>query len=165
MAEFFAYAGLSPARQAGRPLSVSRAGPWSGAGTCHRRALTLRTAVMAAAIQGSRCSPSRTIRMLCRAVLTPAMGIRATGIPVPAGVRCGAMVTPPADPDQADRGADVVHRGGQLRLEAGGDAHGHDEPPQRAGRADDPGFADWAPDEADRHGILAESPERLFFSS
>jgi hypothetical protein len=103
--------------------------------------------------------------MLCRAVLTPANGNPGHRHPGAGGGPLRGDGDPPADPDQADRGADVVHRGGQLRLEAGGDAHGHDEPPQGAGRADDPGFADWTPDEADRHRILAESPERLFFSS
>ena len=46
-----------------------------------RRALTLRTAEMAAAMGGDSCSPSRMIRTLCRRVSTPVMGMRATGAP------------------------------------------------------------------------------------
>ena len=78
--------------------------------------------------------------MLCRAVLTPAMGIRVTGIPCRRGPLRGDG-DPPADPDQADRRADVVHRGSQLGLETRGDTHGQDEAPEGGRRADDPGFA------------------------
>jgi hypothetical protein len=38
-------------------------------GAFHRSALTCRTAVIAAATAGERCSPSRTIRTLCRTPL------------------------------------------------------------------------------------------------
>jgi hypothetical protein len=45
-------------------------------------------------MQGERCSPSRTIRTLCRSVSTPVMGMRATCVLVTAGVSSGAMGYP-----------------------------------------------------------------------
>ena len=78
--------------------------------------------------------------MVCRVVLTPAMGTRATGMPKHGRGPLRGDGHPPADPDQADRRADVVHRGGQFRLETRRDTQGHDQAPEGAARADDPGF-------------------------
>jgi hypothetical protein len=55
---------------------------------------TERTAEIAAAIRGDRCSPSRTIRTVYLMVSMPAIGSRTTDAGVPAGVSSGAMVTP-----------------------------------------------------------------------
>jgi hypothetical protein len=57
-------------------------------------ALTERTAEIAAASRGERCSPSRAMRTVYLIVSTPVIGSRTTGASVPDGVSSGAMVMP-----------------------------------------------------------------------
>ena len=97
-------------------LESYAAGRWyRAAGAVYRlpapsSALTERTAEIAAAIRGDRCSPSRTMRTLYRMVSMPAIGSRATGAGVPAGVSSGETPAGVASADEiaAVDGADIL---------------------------------------------------------